>query len=136
MSTSLERRRKEPSYVVEESSGSVKIFWLDQGRLIENIRETAVKIGEENEKVVKIILFGSLAERRAVPGSDADILVVLEEDDKEFMDRVKEWAEKFKVRFPVQVFPYTTKELEAPVAREAIKKGITLYEKQKIKNWV
>ncbi|MEM3511840.1 MAG: nucleotidyltransferase domain-containing protein [Candidatus Jordarchaeales archaeon] len=129
MSTSPRERRKTPSFVAEESSNSVKVFWLDQDRLIESIRKIAVKVGMENENVVKIILFGSLAERRAAPGSDADILVVLEKDDKKFMDRIEEWTKKFKVGFPIEVFPYTLRELEASIAKEAMNRGIILYKK-------
>ncbi|MEM2958231.1 MAG: nucleotidyltransferase domain-containing protein [Candidatus Jordarchaeaceae archaeon] len=88
-----------------------------------------MKVGTENKNVVKIVLFGSLAERRAVPGSDADILIILEGDDRKFMDRIEEWVEKFQIDFPVEVFPYTLEELEVPLVRGALSKGIILYEK-------
>ena len=87
------------------------------------------KIGEEDENILKIILFGSLAEKRAVPGSDADILIIFEREDKTFMDRIAVWSEKFSLDFPVEIFPYTEKELNNPIALEAIKKGITLFER-------
>ncbi|MEM2134161.1 MAG: nucleotidyltransferase domain-containing protein [Candidatus Jordarchaeaceae archaeon] len=118
-----------PSFVVEESLNSVKVFWLDQDNLIRTIQRLAVKVGTENKNVVKIVLFGSLAERRAVPGSDADILIILEGDDRKFMDRIEEWVEKFQIDFPVEVFPYTLEELEVPLVRGALSKGIILYEK-------
>lgn len=116
-----------PSYVREESSHSVRVFWLEQDRLLEDIRRAAEKAGRENPLVKEIILFGSLAEKRAVPGSDADILIVLWEDDRPFLERVKEWLEKFDLGFPVDVFLYTVAELSNPVAREALAKGIRLY---------
>ena len=87
------------------------------------------KIGEEDENILKIILFGSLAEKRAVPGSDADILIIFERDDKTFIDRIAVWSEKFSLDFPAEIFPYTEKELNNPIALEAIKKGITLFER-------
>lgn len=117
------------SFVVEESLNSVKVFWLEHEQLVEEIHKVASEIGEANENVLKIILFGSLAERRGVPGSDADILIILERDDKPFMDRIAEWSEKFSMDFSVEIFPYTEKELNNPIAQEAIKSGITLFER-------
>jgi predicted nucleotidyltransferase len=117
------------SFVVEESLHSVKVFWLEQEQLVEEIYKVAREIGKEDENILKIILFGSLAERRGVPGSDADILIILERDDKPFMDRIAEWSERFSMNFPVEIFPYTKKELNNPIALEAVKKGITLFER-------
>lgn len=73
-----------------------------------------------------------MAEKRAVHGSDADILIVLKKSNKPFMDRIVEWLEKFPLDFPVEVFPYTENELGNPIVLEAIKKGITLLERDNI----
>lgn len=116
------------SFVVEESLNSVKVFWLDQERLIQELYKVSREIGGKEENVLKIILFGSLAERRAVPGSDADILIILREDDKPFMDRVAEWIEKFYIDFPVEVFPYTQNEINNPMVRDAMRSGVTLFD--------
>jgi hypothetical protein len=98
------------SFVAEESLNSVKVFWLEQEQLVEEIHKVASEIGEANENVLKIILFGSLAERRGVPESDVDILII---------------------DFPVEIFPYTKKELNKnnPIVQEAVKRGITLFER-------
>ena len=122
------------SFVVEESLNSVKVFWLEQEQLVEEIHKVAREIGKANENISKIILFGSLAERRGVPGSDADILIILEREDKPFMerDRIAKWSERFSVAladFPVEIFPYTKKELNNPIVQEAVKRGITLFER-------
>ncbi|MCL6557382.1 MAG: nucleotidyltransferase domain-containing protein [Firmicutes bacterium] len=119
-----------PSFVAEESLNSVKVFWLDQDKLLTEIHKVAVRIGQADENVKKIILFGSLVEKRAVPGSDADILIILEKDSKAFMDRISEWSERFVVDFPVEVFPYTQKELNNAIALKAMKKGIVLFERE------
>jgi predicted nucleotidyltransferase len=118
-----------PSFIVEESSNSVKVFWLDQESLLREIRKVAQRVGEKNENILKIVLFGSLAEKRAVPGSDADIVIVLRQDAKSFIDRMVEWLEKFSLDFPVEIFPYTEAELDNPVACQAIRTGITLFER-------
>ena len=113
--------QKMQSFVAEESLNSVKAFWLVQEKLIEEIYKVAGEIGKGDENVLKIILFGSLAEKRGVPGSDADILIVLKRADKPFMDRRTEWTEKFSLE----------KELNnnIPIALEAVKNGVTLFER-------
>jgi predicted nucleotidyltransferase len=118
------------SFIVEESWNSVKVFWLDQERLRAALYRTAQRVGKSDENVVKIILFGSLAENRAVPGSDADILIVLKRASAPFLKRIEEWSEKFSVNFPIELFPYTEEELDNPVVQNAMIKGITLFERQ------
>jgi len=115
------------SFIVEESLNSVKIFWLDQERLRAELTRTAQRIGSGDENIVKIILFGSLAENRGVPGSDADILIVLKRADEPFLQRIEVWSAKFSVDFPIELFPYAEDELDNPIVQEAIKKGITLF---------
>ena len=117
------------SFVVEESLNSVTVFWLEQDRLIAEIYKRARELGEEDENIVKILLFGSLAERRGVPGSDADILIILKRDDRHFRDRFADWQEKLSLDFPVEIFPFTENELDNPIAIEAIKKGLTVFER-------
>lgn len=118
-----------PSFIVEKSLNSAKTFWLEQEKLIKEIHRVASRVGQKNQNVLKIILFGSLAERRGVPGSDADIIIILHKDDKPFIDRIPEWSEKIKINFPVEIFPYTEKEINNPIVQEAVKKGIILFER-------
>ena len=120
-----------PSFVVEESSNSVKVFWLDQESLLREIHKVAREVGDKNENVMKIVLFGSLTEKRAVPGSDADILIVLRTDTKPFIDRMAEWLEKFTIDFPMEAFPYTEEEMNNSFASQAMRTGITLFERSK-----
>lgn len=77
----------------------------------------------------KIVLFGSLAQGRVTPGSDADLLIVLTESDKPFLERLVEWAEKIKIDFPVEVFTYPQKELNTPLACTALETGLILFER-------
>jgi predicted nucleotidyltransferase len=130
--TNISRGRMQSmqSFIVEESWNSVKVFWLDQERLRAALYRTAQRVGKSDENVVKIILFGSLAENRAVPGSDADILIVLKRASAPFLKRIEEWSEKFSVNFPIELFPYTEEELDNPVVQNAMIKGITLFERQ------
>ena len=118
------------SFVREESSHGVRIYWLEQSRVIEEIQKKAVRTGAADQNVLKIVLFGSLAVGRGVPGSDADVLVLLAEDRRRFPDRIPEWLEKLYIDFPMDVFPYTVNEEDTPMLKEALARGIVLYEKQ------
>ena len=118
-----------PSFVRKRSSGSVTVFWLERERLLEALRTAARGIGSQDPNVLKIVLFGSLAEGRATPKSDADILVVLKRSQKPFTERIPEWLEKFDIGFPVDVFPYTVDELDTPLAKSALKRGTVLFER-------
>ncbi|MGC9444895.1 MAG: nucleotidyltransferase domain-containing protein [Candidatus Methanospirareceae archaeon] len=128
MNISRGRMQSMQSFIVEESLNSVKVFWLDQERLRAELYRTAQKVGERDKNIVKIILFGSLAENRAVPGSDADILILLKQSSAPLLERIEEWSEKFAVNFPIELFPYTEEELDNPVVQNAMIKGITLFE--------
>lgn len=118
-----------PSFVVEESLNSVKVFWLKQDKLLAELQKVAVRIGKEDKNVKKIILFGSLAEKRGVPGSDADLLILLEKDDRPFMERIVEWTGKFSLDFPTEVFPFTVQESSNPIVLAAVENGIVLFER-------
>jgi predicted nucleotidyltransferase len=48
------------------------------------------------------------------PGSDADLLVILEADARRFVDRMPEFLEHFGgLGIAIDVFPYTAAEIEA-----------------------
>jgi predicted nucleotidyltransferase len=78
--------------------------------------------------VIAVCLFGSLAEGRAVPGSDADIMLLLRETSRRFMDRPLEYAPYFRgAGMPVEVFCYTVEEAARnSFARHALNVGTVL----------
>ncbi len=123
-----EDARKMPSFIVKESLNSVRVFWLKRKELIEELRRKAQELGRKDERVLKVVLFGSLAENRAIPGSDADVLILLKTHEKSFAERVEEYLKAFDIDFPVEVFPYTANE-RSPIVEQALKKGIILFER-------
>jgi predicted nucleotidyltransferase len=127
---SLTRRMQmSRSAVLERSFGSVKVFWLDK-EYIQRQLMIAVDALKGDGNVLKIILFGSFAEGRAVPGSDVDVLIVLRSDPRRFIDRIPDYLEIFSdLGTGVDVFPYTVDELENPVARNAVATGKVLLER-------
>ena len=108
--------------------GSVTVFWLDRDEALRRLRKAARRLLEERPEVLEVFLFGSLAEERAVPGSDADILVVLGHSERPFFDRSQEFLPFFdEIGLPVDLFCYTQEEVErVPLAHQARKRGIRL----------
>jgi uncharacterized protein len=114
------------SAVREESYNSVKVFWLDTDYIISRLRHKAEQLIRKKQ-VHKVVLFGSLAEGRAVPGSDADLLIVVDDDGRPMNERIDEYLEFFSgIGIGIDVFPYSTSELENPLAKQALSKGIVL----------
>jgi len=62
-------------------------------------------------------------------GSPYEYFTKKEADDKPFIDRIPEWSEKIKINFPVEIFPYTEKEINNPIVQAAVKRGMVLFER-------
>ena len=75
------------SLVRKESCGSVTVFWLDRAEARRRIETAGNALVESRSDVVAVYLFGSLAEGRAVPGSDADIMILLSGSTGKWIDR-------------------------------------------------
>ncbi|OGG46319.1 MAG: hypothetical protein A3F84_27150 [Candidatus Handelsmanbacteria bacterium RIFCSPLOWO2_12_FULL_64_10] len=95
------------------SSDTVRVRFLDGGRVVGELRRTAQELVAGCPNVQEVRLFGSLAKGNYAPGSDADVLIVLREDERPLLDRIPEFLRWFlKVSVPVEVFPYTCEEVE------------------------
>ena len=116
------------SVIRERSYGSVKVFWLDRREALARLRRAASRLVRERSDVEAVYLFGSLAQDRAVPGSDADVLVLMNRSDRRWLDRPVELGRWFdEVGMPIELFCYTIDEADrAPIARTARETGIVL----------
>ena len=100
-------------------SSSVRVRFLDAPAILEKLRLISKDILENNYNVLGIYIFGSLATGNYAPGSDADILIVLKEDDRRFIDRIPEFLRYFlNASIATDVFPYTKKEIEGMIAEK------------------
>lgn len=95
----------------ERSSDSVRTFWLDQKEMIRKLREAARSLKDRYPEIEETVLFGSLARGEAMPGSDADLLLVLRDSDLPFPDRSRRYAVELDGA-GVDVLAYTREELE------------------------
>jgi predicted nucleotidyltransferase len=98
----------------KKSSDFVKITYLDKSGIMKAITRLVDDLSQKHPEIEEIYLFGSLARDEAVPGSDADILIVLTDSPLSFMDRMTIYMPS---SFPVgvEVFPYTRREMETMI---------------------
>ena len=75
------------SPIQEISSPSVRVFWLDQNQVRSCLQQAVQRMVENHPEVEEVWLFGSLARGDAVPGSDADLMVLISESHLPFLER-------------------------------------------------
>lgn len=98
------------SPIQQTSSPSVKAFWLNLRQVKTNLKKAVKHLAETHPEIEQVWLFGSLARRDAVPGSDADLLMVLSESSLSFLDRSVRYQPDF-CGVGVDVLAYTQAEL-------------------------
>lgn len=96
--------------MLKRSLPRVTIFSLDKAAVLEKVRAAALRLGQAHPEVEEIRLFGSLARGEARPGSDADVLVVLDETRLPFLERMSRYMLR-DCGIGVDTFPYTRAEL-------------------------
>ena len=95
------------------SLGSAKIISLDIENAREKLRKVARNLTEQDENVLSVWLFGSLARGDALPGSDADVLIVLNSSAIPFPERMTRFMDYFAgLGIGIDIFPLTKVELE------------------------
>ena len=110
MSTTRARQPQVPSVIRETSSPSVSVFWLDIQQVRRRLRDAARQLGIAHPEIEEVWLFGSVARGEAVPGSDADLLVVLESSELAFPERSGRYQPEF-CGIGTDVLAYTRAEL-------------------------
>ena len=94
------------------SSSSVRVFWLNRETTVQRLREAMKTLKARRPEVERAVLFGSLQRGAAVPGSDADVLLVLRTTDLPFSERAAVYRPE-GAGIPVDLFVYTRPELDA-----------------------
>ena len=97
------------------SSSSVKVFWLNRQETTQRLQGAMQALQARHPEIERAVLFGSLQRGDAVPGSDADVLLVLRATDLPFSERDAVYRPE-GVGIPVDLFVYTRAELEDMLA--------------------
>jgi len=95
---------------------TVTVTWFDKDAAWRAVAAYASALGARDPDVEEIRVFGSLVKGTAVPGSDVDLLIVLRDSNRPFLDRIAAYVPG-AFPCPVDVFPYTRAEI-ARMARE------------------
>jgi uncharacterized protein len=90
----------------------VRVFRLNRDAILAALETRARLLLHERPEILEVRLFGSLVKGNAGPGSDADILLVLQDTPNAFADRIPDYARYLAgTGVSCDVFPYTRAEL-------------------------
>jgi len=94
-----------------KSSDSVKVFFADKNEVLNQLKKYVHRLRSQRDDVEQIGLFGSYATDTYGPASDLDLLIVLRQSNKRFLDRMPELMPN-DVSVGCDVFAYTKDEIE------------------------
>jgi Nucleotidyltransferase domain. len=83
--------------------------WPDAQSVDQAVRRWAERIARERKYIRRIGYFGSYARGDWGPGSDLDLIIVLDHSDLPFEERSREW-DAAELPVPTDVLVYTQKE--------------------------
>lgn len=99
---------------------------------MDRLSRVARTLGDRHPEIEAIYLFGSLARGDAVPGSDADLLIVVSQSIDPFLNRPVRYNTA-GVGVGVDVLVYTREELDTLLemgnefTRQALREGVQLF---------
>jgi uncharacterized protein len=95
----------------ESSSPSVKVTFTNRDQILIALKNLIQEWAQQHPELEQVILFGSFARGDYFPGSDVDVLLILENSDQPLLYRIRKFL---PTHFPVDidVFPYTRHEIE------------------------
>lgn len=94
-----------------ESSNFVKVFFADKDKVLRQLKDYAKSIKRTNPEVERVGYFGSYANDTYGPASDVDLLIILRQSDKRFLDRIPVFLPD-NLSICCDVFPYTREEID------------------------
>ncbi|MCL6612047.1 MAG: nucleotidyltransferase domain-containing protein [Peptococcaceae bacterium] len=88
--------------------------FVNQKKVLDSLRECAGRLIDEVRGVAAVYLFGSFARGNATPRSDADLVVVVEGEDRVLINGLRDAAGSYFISasVPVDVFVLSRKTFE------------------------
>lgn len=71
----------------EPSSSSVEVRFIDRDAVIEDLRRAAAQARAAHSDIERVLLFGSLVRGNWTADSDADLIVVVDREFPDFLER-------------------------------------------------
>ncbi len=97
--------------MLKKSSNFVKVVFADKNKILRQLADYTIKVKQSRPEVEKVGLFGSYATDTFGPASDVDLLIILRQSSKRFMDRIPDYLPE-NLSVSCNVFPYTNEEIE------------------------
>jgi uncharacterized protein len=116
----------------EPSSPSVKVTFTNREQILKALKNLIQEWTQQHPELEQVILFGSFARGDYFPGSDVDVLLILEKSDQPVLNRIREFL---PTHFPVDIdiFPYTRDEIQRIITDphslvvQALSQGTQMY---------
>ncbi len=89
----------------------MKVVFADKNKILRQLADYTIKVKQSRLEVEKIGLFGSYATDTFGPASDVDLLIILRQSSKRFLDRIPDYLPE-NLSVSCDVFPYTKEEIE------------------------
>jgi uncharacterized protein len=95
----------------EPSLPSVKVTFTNREQILKALENLIQEWTQQHPELEQVILFGSFARGDYFPGSDVDVLLILENSAQPLLNRIRKFL---PTHFPVDIdiFPYTRDEIE------------------------
>src|SRR4030043_161867 len=97
--------------MLNKSSNSVKVVFADKSNVLRQLKNYAGTIKQTHPDVERVGYFGSYADDTYGPASDVDLLIILRQSDKRFLERIPEFIPD-SLSIGCDCFPYTSEEIE------------------------
>ena len=94
-----------------KSSNSVKVVFADKDKVFRQLRRFVAELKRTRPEVESVGLFGSYATDTFGPASDVDLLIILRQSGKRFLDRIPDFIPD-NLSVSCDLFPYTSEEVE------------------------
>jgi len=95
----------------EKSSNFVKVVFADKDKVLRQLHRFVTELKQARSEVEMVGLFGSYATDTFGPASDVDLLIILRQSSKRFLDRIPDFIPE-NLSVGCDVFPYTSEEVE------------------------
>ena len=97
--------------MLDKSSNSVKVVFADKANVLRQLKDYAKSVKCKHPEVERVGFFGSYANDTYGPASDVDLLIILQQSSKRFLDRIPDFLPG-NLSVCCDVFPYTGEEIE------------------------
>jgi len=102
--------------------------------VIEHLKHYVEKIKSKGYPLRSLVLFGSRARGEHLKESDVDVLVIVDIEDMDFIERMRILSRLWDAPYALEVFAYTLEEVKGLINRgsihiyDALEHGIVIYD--------